>query len=234
MTRKPTPARMARLVAQWRVSGVSQAAFARQHRMPTVDLLVLVPEGDGRAHRAAQAARADVRAGAGDGGHGGTGPGDHLARGGAPPGAERRLGGRGPRGRAGAPRDMLTISPAVRIYLATGATDLRRSIDGLSALVRERFTLDPALGPSVSVPQPARRSAEDSRVGSVWILGPLQTTRARHICLADGDGRWRRSKCGVPICCSCCLAPICRTRAGGAGMSASRERVPRGLYGDRR
>ena len=38
---------------------------------------------------------------------------------------------------------MLTISSAVRIYLATGATDLRRSIDGLAALVRERFALDP-------------------------------------------------------------------------------------------
>jgi transposase len=41
---------------------------------------------------------------------------------------------------------MLTLSPAVRIYLATGATDLRRSIDGLAALVRERFTLDPLSG----------------------------------------------------------------------------------------
>jgi transposase len=41
---------------------------------------------------------------------------------------------------------MLTLSPAVRIYLATGATDLRRSIDGLAALVRERFTLDPFSG----------------------------------------------------------------------------------------
>lgn len=41
---------------------------------------------------------------------------------------------------------MLTISPAVRIYLATGASDLRRSIDGLAALVRERFTLDPLSG----------------------------------------------------------------------------------------
>jgi hypothetical protein len=38
---------------------------------------------------------------------------------------------------------MLTLSPAVRIYLATGATDLRRSIDGLSGLVRERLALDP-------------------------------------------------------------------------------------------
>jgi transposase len=41
---------------------------------------------------------------------------------------------------------MLTLSPAVRIYLATGATDLQRSIDGLAALVRERFTIDPLSG----------------------------------------------------------------------------------------
>jgi transposase len=41
---------------------------------------------------------------------------------------------------------MLTISPAVRIYVATGATDLRRSIDGLSAVVREHFGLDPLSG----------------------------------------------------------------------------------------
>src|SRR5262249_61005728 len=45
-----------------------------------------------------------------------------------------------------AARGMLTLSPVVRIYLATGATDLRRSIDGLAALVRERFTLDPLSG----------------------------------------------------------------------------------------
>jgi transposase len=41
---------------------------------------------------------------------------------------------------------VLTLSPAVRIYLATGTTDLRRSIDGLSAIVRERFGLDPLAG----------------------------------------------------------------------------------------
>ncbi|MBI4266656.1 MAG: IS66 family insertion sequence element accessory protein TnpB [Acidobacteria bacterium] len=41
---------------------------------------------------------------------------------------------------------MLTLSPAVRIYLATGTTDLRRSIDGLAALVRDRFALDPLSG----------------------------------------------------------------------------------------
>jgi transposase len=41
---------------------------------------------------------------------------------------------------------VLTLSPAARIYVATGATDLRRSIDGLAALVRERFALDPLSG----------------------------------------------------------------------------------------
>jgi transposase len=41
---------------------------------------------------------------------------------------------------------MLTLSPAVRIYVATGRTDLRRSIDGLCVLVRERFGLDPLSG----------------------------------------------------------------------------------------
>lgn len=41
---------------------------------------------------------------------------------------------------------MLTVPPAVRIFLATGASDLRRSIDGLAMLVRERFGLDPLSG----------------------------------------------------------------------------------------
>jgi transposase len=41
---------------------------------------------------------------------------------------------------------MLTLSPAVRIYVATGATDLRRSIDGLSAVVRDHLQLDPLSG----------------------------------------------------------------------------------------
>jgi hypothetical protein len=33
---------------------------------------------------------------------------------------------------------VLTISAALRIYVATGATDLRRSIDGLAALAPHR------------------------------------------------------------------------------------------------
>lgn len=38
---------------------------------------------------------------------------------------------------------MIPDQGAARVYLACGATDLRKSIDGLAALVREGFALDP-------------------------------------------------------------------------------------------
>lgn len=38
---------------------------------------------------------------------------------------------------------MLNESGPGRVYLACGATDLRKSIDGLAALVKEGFDLDP-------------------------------------------------------------------------------------------
>jgi len=41
---------------------------------------------------------------------------------------------------------MLMLPSTVRVYVATGTTDLRRSIDGLSMLVRERLALDPRSG----------------------------------------------------------------------------------------
>src|SRR5262249_45720258 len=50
--------------------------------------------------------------------------------------AEDRLGG----GR------MLTLPPSVRVYVAAEPTDLRKSFDGLSALVAQRFGQDPLCG----------------------------------------------------------------------------------------
>jgi len=38
---------------------------------------------------------------------------------------------------------MLSESDARRVYLACGSTDMRKSIDGLAALVREGSSLDP-------------------------------------------------------------------------------------------
>ena len=41
---------------------------------------------------------------------------------------------------------MIAPGPATRIYLAVGATDLRKSFDGLSDLVRHQFKEDPLSG----------------------------------------------------------------------------------------
>jgi transposase len=41
---------------------------------------------------------------------------------------------------------MMPIGPATRIFLAAGATDLRKSFEGLSDLVRNQFKEDPLSG----------------------------------------------------------------------------------------
>lgn len=38
---------------------------------------------------------------------------------------------------------MLTLSSDQRVFLACGSTDLRKSIDGLAAIVQESFGLNP-------------------------------------------------------------------------------------------
>lgn len=41
---------------------------------------------------------------------------------------------------------MIALGPATRIFLAVGATDLRKSFEGLSSLVKNRFKEDPLSG----------------------------------------------------------------------------------------
>ena len=41
---------------------------------------------------------------------------------------------------------MIPLSPATRIFLASGATDLRKSFEGLSDLVSRQFKKDPLSG----------------------------------------------------------------------------------------
>jgi transposase len=41
---------------------------------------------------------------------------------------------------------MFGIGPATRIYLAAGATDMRKSFEGLYGLVRDRLACDPLSG----------------------------------------------------------------------------------------
>ena len=41
---------------------------------------------------------------------------------------------------------MLTLPPSVRVFVALGATDMRRGMDSLSGVVRERLGLEPLSG----------------------------------------------------------------------------------------
>jgi transposase len=41
---------------------------------------------------------------------------------------------------------MITLGPATRIFLAVGATDMRKSFEGLSSLVKNQFKEDPLSG----------------------------------------------------------------------------------------
>jgi transposase len=41
---------------------------------------------------------------------------------------------------------MFGVGPATRIYLAAGATDMRKSFEGLHGLVRDRLVCDPLSG----------------------------------------------------------------------------------------
>jgi transposase len=41
---------------------------------------------------------------------------------------------------------MFGVGPATRIYLAAGATDLRKNFDGLNGMVRDRLACDPLSG----------------------------------------------------------------------------------------
>ncbi len=41
---------------------------------------------------------------------------------------------------------MIGIGPATRVYLATGATDMRKGFDGLFGMARDRLGLDPLSG----------------------------------------------------------------------------------------
>src|SRR5437870_5352284 len=123
---------------------------------------------------------------------------------------------------------MLTLSPAVRIYLATGATDLRRSIDGLSALVREQLALDPLSGHLFLF---RNRRGDRLKIlawdrSGFWVLykrlerGRLPGRPSRLV------ARWRWA---APTCCCCYRASRSHTRAAAGGSRSCKS----WLYGDR-
>jgi transposase len=87
---------------------------------------------------------------------------------------------------------MMPLGPATRIYLAAGTTDLRKSFDGLSDLVRHQFK-------------------EDPMSGHLFLFANRRKTRVKLI-YWDGTGMW---------CCAKRLAEGCfrwpKTTEGEAG-----------------
>jgi len=65
---------------------------------------------------------------------------------------------------------MFGFGPATRIYLATGATDMRKSFEGLYGLVRDRLRCEP-------------------RSGHVFLFCNAQRNRLK-ILFFDGSGLW--------------------------------------------
>jgi transposase len=65
---------------------------------------------------------------------------------------------------------MIVPGPATRIFLAPGATDLRRSFDGLHGLVQSQL-------------------AEDPQSGHLFLFCNKPRTRLKVLCF-DGTGLW--------------------------------------------
>ena len=69
---------------------------------------------------------------------------------------------------------MLTFAPRIRVYLAPGATDMRKSFDTLTGLVRSTLALDPLSG-------------------HLFVFTNRQRTRLK-ILVWDGSGLWVLAK----------------------------------------
>jgi transposase len=65
---------------------------------------------------------------------------------------------------------VFALGPATRIYLAAGATDMRKGFDGLYGLVRGRMDLDP-------------------QSGHLFLFANRARTRVKLLCF-DGTGLW--------------------------------------------
>ena len=71
---------------------------------------------------------------------------------------------------------MIALPAGVQVWLAAGATDMRKGFDGLSALVQTQLAEDPFSGQLFVFPGPRRRSREDSLVEWRWALSVCEAT----------------------------------------------------------
>ena len=87
---------------------------------------------------------------------------------------------------------MIMLPSAVRIFLCTRPTDMRKSFDGLTGLVQECFAHDPPDRTPLSLRQPPQRPDQDPLFRSRWPGHLVQATRGRF--LRDPTNRPRRRR----------------------------------------
>ena len=93
------------------------------------------------------------------------------------------------------------IGPATRIYLALGATDMRKGFEGLYGLVRDRLQLEPLSG-------------------HVFLFCNKARNRTK-VLFWDGSGLWICAKANAPHCpqrfltSSLSVSPSFKTSSGG-------------------
>ena len=75
---------------------------------------------------------------------------------------------------------MFGLGPATKVYLALGATDMRKGFDGLYGLVRERLLCEPTSG-------------------HLFLFSNARRNRLK-ILYWDGSGLWNCAKRNAPQC----------------------------------
>ena len=75
----------------------------------------------------------------------------------------------------------LDLSSVGEVYLACGRTDMRKSIDGLAAIIEQQFRMDPFTRTLFLF---CGRRAEGAPVGGRWLPAHLQAARERPLPVA--------------------------------------------------
>ena len=84
---------------------------------------------------------------------------------------------------------MLPLSASLQYYLYIGVTDMRKSFDGLSGVVRDRLQADPGSGDVLHLHQQAQGPDQTAALGTRWFCTVLQTPGVRHLRDATGAGQ---------------------------------------------
>ena len=76
---------------------------------------------------------------------------------------------------------MFGLGPATRIYVALGATDMRKGFDGLYGMVRDKLGLEVRSGHLFLFANARRNRLKILYLGRKWFMDLCQTAGARKI-----------------------------------------------------